>query len=66
MVNFKKLSARAQQAKDAIDQQGGSEALKEKAERVRGITRGKGSVADKAKAAAAVAREKPKPEDEGQ
>ncbi len=66
MVNFKKLSARAQQAKDAIDQQGGSAALKEKAERARGIARGKGSAADKAKAAADLAREKPKPEDKGQ
>ena len=64
MVNFKKLSARAQKAKDAIDQQGGTDALKEKAERMKGIAQGKGSVSEKAKAAAQVAREKPKPEDQ--
>ena len=66
MVNFRKLSARAQKAKDAIDQQGGSDALKEKAGRMKGIAKGTGSVSDKAKAAAEVAREKPKPEDQGQ
>ena len=43
MVNFKKLSARAQKAKDAIDQQGGSDALKDKAERMKGIAKGSGS-----------------------
>jgi hypothetical protein len=64
MVNFRKLSARAQKAKDAIDQQGGSDALKEKAGRMKGIAKGTGSVSDKAKAAAQVAREKPKPEDQ--
>jgi hypothetical protein len=63
MVNFKKLSARAQQAKDVIDHQGGSDALKQKAERVKGIATGEGSTSEKAKAAAQVAREKPKPED---
>ena len=65
MVNFSKLSARAKKAKDLVDQQGGSEALKEKAERMKGIARSKGSVSDKAKAAAQVARDKPKPEDQG-
>ena len=64
MVNFRKLSARAQKAKNAIDQQGGSDALKEKAGRMKGIAKGTGSVSDKAKAAAQVAREKPKPEDQ--
>ena len=64
MVNFRKLSARAQKAKDAIDQQGGTDVLKEKAERMKGIAQGKGSVSEKAKAAAQVAREKPKPEDQ--
>jgi hypothetical protein len=63
MVNFRKLSARAEKAKDLIDKQGGSDALKNKAERIKGIARGEGSVSDKAKAAAEVAREKPKPED---
>lgn len=66
MVNFRKLSARAQKAKDAIDQQGGSDALKGKAEKMKGIAKGGGSVSEKAKAAAQVAREKPKPEDRAQ
>jgi hypothetical protein len=64
MVNFSKLSARAQKAKDLIDQQGGSDVLKEKADRMKRIAGGEGSVSDKAKAAAQVAREKPKPEDQ--
>jgi hypothetical protein len=64
MVNFSKLSARAQKAKDLIDQQGGTDALKAKADRMKGIAGGEGSVSDKAKAAARVAREKPKPEDQ--
>ena len=50
---------------DVIEQQGGSDALKEKTERVKGIAKGQGSVSEKAKAAAQVAREKPKPEDQG-
>ena len=62
MVNFKKLSKHAEKAKNLIDQQGGSDAVKDKAGRIGGIARGKGSVSDKAKAAAEVAREKPKPE----
>ncbi len=33
---------------------------------MKGVAKGEGSVADKAKAAAQVAREKPKPEDRGQ
>jgi hypothetical protein len=64
MVNFRKLSSHAEKAKGLIDKQGGSDALKEKAERIKGIARGQGSVSDKAKAAAEVAREKPKPEDQ--
>jgi hypothetical protein len=66
MVNFRKLTAHADKAKDLIDKQGGTDALKEKAERIKGIARGQGSVSDKAKAAAEVAREKPKPEDPAQ
>jgi len=66
MVNFRKLTARADKAKELIDKQGGSDALKEKAERIKGIARGQGSVSDKAKAAAEVAKEKPKPEEQGQ
>jgi hypothetical protein len=62
MVNFKKLADRAKQAKDLVDQQGGTDALKDKATRVRSVAQGSGSVSEKAKAAADVAREKPKPE----
>lgn len=62
MVNFKKLADRAKKAKDVVDQQGGTEALKEKATRVKTVAGGKGSVSEKAKAAVDVAREKPKPE----
>jgi len=61
MVNFKKLADRAKSAKTVIDQQGGSDALKEKARRMQGVAKGPGSVADRAKAAAQVAREKPNP-----
>jgi hypothetical protein len=66
MVNFRKLTARADKAKELIDKQGGTDALKDKADRIKGIARGQGSVSDKAKAAAEVAKEKPKPEEQGQ
>lgn len=49
MVDFKKLG---QQAKTLVDKRGGTEAVKEDAEQLRAIARGKGSLADKAKAAA--------------
>ncbi len=61
MVNFKKLSDRAKKAKDLVDQQGGTDMLKDKATRVKAATKGKGSMSDKAKAAVDVARDKPKP-----
>ncbi len=61
MVNFKKLADRAKSARTVVDQQGGSDALKEKARRMQGIAKGPGSVGDRAKAAAQVAREKPNP-----
>ena len=61
MVNFKKLADRAKKARDVVEQQGGADALKDKAERMRDVATGKGSVGDKAKAAAEVAREKPNP-----
>ena len=48
MVNFKKL---ADKAKDAVDKRGGMDSLKEDAEELRSIAKGKGSVSDKAKAA---------------
>jgi hypothetical protein len=48
MVNFKKLTDKA---KDVVDKRGGTDSLKEDAEELRSIARGKGSFADKAKAA---------------
>jgi hypothetical protein len=64
MVNFKKLSDRAKKARDVVEQQGGADALKQKAGRIGDIAKSKGSVGDKAKAAAAVAKEKPQPQAE--
>ncbi len=60
MVNFKKLADRA---KDVVDKQGGTDALKGKAERMKQAASGSGSVGDKAKAAAAAAKEKPPAEE---
>lgn len=57
MVNFKNLSNLANKAKDAVEKRGGTEALKEDAERLRGIAKGPGSLADKAKAAAAALKD---------
>ena len=64
MVNFKKLADRAQKVKAVVDQQGGTDALKDKAQKMKTAAGGQGSVADKAKAAAQVAREKPNPASE--
>ncbi len=50
MVNFKKLS---QRAKALVEKRGGSAALKQDAEELKDIAAGRGSLADKAKAAAA-------------
>ena len=48
MINFKRLS---DQAKKIVDKRGGTDALKQDAEELRGIAKGKGSLTDKAKAA---------------
>lgn len=65
MVNLRRLTQTAQKAKGVIDQQieqqGGPDALKEKAQKMKTAAQGPGSMSDKAKAAAAVAREKPNP-----
>ncbi len=61
MVNFRKLADRAKSARTVVDQQGGSDALKEKARKMQGVAKGPGSVGDRARAAAQVAREKPNP-----
>jgi hypothetical protein len=48
MINFKRLS---DQAKKVVDKRGGTDSLKEDAEELRGIAKGKGSFKDKATAA---------------
>jgi hypothetical protein len=48
MVNFKKF---ADKAKDVVDKRGGVDSLKEDAEELRSIAKGKGSFKDKATAA---------------
>jgi hypothetical protein len=48
MVNFKKLTDKA---KDVVDKRGGMDSLKEDAEELRSIAKGKGSLKDKATAA---------------
>ena len=47
MVNFRRLT---DQAKKLVDKRGGTDALKEDAERAQGIATSKGSLKDKAKA----------------
>lgn len=54
MVDFKKLSDRA---KDLVEKRGGPDGLKQDAAQLREIAKGKGSMADKAKAAAAAFKE---------
>jgi hypothetical protein len=61
MVNFKKLADRAKMAKTLVDQQGGTEGLKQKVDRLRDVAMSEGTVGQRAKAAASVAREKPTP-----
>ena len=48
MVHFKRLS---DQAKKVIDKRGGVDSLKEDAQELQGIAKGKGSLKDKAKEA---------------
>jgi hypothetical protein len=54
MVNFKKLTDKA---KDVVEKRGGVDSLKEDAQEVRGVAKGKGSLKDKAKAAAKAVKE---------
>ena len=61
MVDFKKLGDRA---KDLIDKRGGTDALKEDAAELKDIAKGKGSLADKAKAAAAAIKDEGAPGEE--
>jgi hypothetical protein len=48
MVNFRRL---ADQAKKVVDKRGGTDALKEDADELKDIAKGKGSLKDKAKEA---------------
>ena len=48
MVNFKKLT---EKAREVVDKRGGTGALKDDMEELRGIAKGEGSLKDKAKAA---------------
>jgi hypothetical protein len=48
MINFRRL---ADQAKKTIDKRGGTDSLKEDAQELRDIAKGKGSLTDKAKEA---------------
>ena len=48
MVNFKRLTDRA---KDVVEKRGGVDSLKQDADELRKIAKGKGSLKDKAKAA---------------
>jgi len=56
MVNLRKLKDVAEKAKDQVDKRGGTEALKEDVEELKGIAKGEGSAKDKAKAAADAVR----------
>jgi hypothetical protein len=51
MVNFRSLKKVADKAKQQVDKRGGTDALKEDADELKGIAKGKGSLKDKAKAA---------------
>jgi hypothetical protein len=54
MVNFRRLT---DQAKRMVDKRGGTEALKEDADELKEIAKGKGGLKDKAKAAAEAIKE---------
>jgi hypothetical protein len=57
MVNFRNLKRVADKAKETVEKRGGTDALKEDAEELKGIAKGKGSLKDKAKAAAGAVKE---------
>jgi hypothetical protein len=57
MVSFRNLKKVADKAKEQVDKRGGTEALKEDAEELKGIAKGQGSVKDKAKAAGKAIKE---------
>lgn len=51
MVSFRNVKRIADKAKDQVDKRGGSDALKQDADELKSIAKGKGSLKDKAKAA---------------
>jgi hypothetical protein len=51
MVNLRRLKNVADKAKEQVEKRGGSDALKEDAEELKGVAKGEGSLKDKAKAA---------------
>ena len=57
MVNLRSLKKVAERAKKTIDERGGTDALKEDADELKEIAKGKGSVGDKAKKAASEQRD---------
>ena len=61
MVNFKRLADRA---KSVVDKRGGTDALKEDAQELRDIAKGKGSLKDKAKAAGEAIKDPGAPSEE--
>ena len=61
MVDFKKLGDRA---RDLVEKRGGTEALKQDAAELKDIAKGKGSLADKARAAATAIKDEGAPGEE--
>jgi hypothetical protein len=57
MVNLRNLKKVADKAKQQVDKRGGTDALKEDAEELKGIAKGEGSIKDKAKAAGKAIKE---------
>jgi hypothetical protein len=57
MVNLSRLKNVFGRAKEEVDKRGGTDALKEDAEELKEIAKGKGSVSDKAKQAADAIKE---------
>jgi hypothetical protein len=57
MVSFRNIRKIADKAKEQVEKRGGSDALKEDAEELKGIAKGEGSVKDKAKAAGEALKE---------
>jgi hypothetical protein len=57
MVSFRNLKRIGDKAKEQVEKRGGSDALKEDADELKGIAKGEGSLKDKAKAAGRALKE---------